>query len=232
MPDFASGGRYQNGVSLASIVRICRGRKRRGLPAGQTVVLRGLVPLSVKGWEGIPYSVLPGTAGMHALPETGRHAGRLRRSVFHGVVPVWDRTCGRFFRTVGISAVPCVVWGRDGFRNRFMPDTGHRLFEKCRFFHSGQPWRIHGGRLRGWPLFSPFRISFRQDGFIRFARGRTGGGFGGCLSVWFSPGGYMKRLRFFRCRLSVPAGRMFRIPFAFRRSRVGKALFSASACLS
>ena len=32
--------------------------------------------------------------------------------------------------------------------------------------------------------------------------------------------------------LSVPAGRMFRIPFAFRRSRVGKALFSASACLS
>ncbi len=147
-------------------------------PAGQTVVLRGLVPLSVKGWEGIPYSVLPGTAGMHALPETGRHAAGsggpfFMASSLYGIerVVVFSERSG-----YPRSRVLCGAGMVSGTVSCQIPVIGS--LKNAVFFIPGQPWRIHGGRLRGWPLFSPFRISFRQDGFIRFARGRTGGGFG------------------------------------------------------
>ena len=232
MPDFASGGRYQNGVSLASIVRIREGRKRRGLPGRADCCLARAGSLVRERMGRHSVFRFAGDCRNACVAGNRTACGRLRRSVFHGVVPVWDRTCCRFFRTVGISAVPCVVWGRDGFRNRFMPDTGHRLFEKCRFFHSGTAVAYSWWPPAWMAVVFPVSDFFPARRFHPVRPGADRRRIRGCLSVWFSPGGYMKRLRFFRCRLSVPAGRMFRIPFAFRRSRVGKALFSASACLS
>lgn len=50
--------------------------------------------------------------------------------------------------------------------------------ENAVFFIPGQPWRIHDGRLRGWPLFSPFRLFSGKTVSSGSPGERTGGGFG------------------------------------------------------